>query len=90
VLADHSVTYLGIGSPTHLIHIHDVDWIIVSRNGQPPPPWERGLKEMFFVDAGETVVVTSVFTDHVGPYMLHCHILPHEDNAMMASFEVVP
>ena len=30
------------------------------------------------------------FTDHVGRYVFHCHVLEHEDDAMMGQFEVVP
>ena len=30
------------------------------------------------------------FTDHLGRYMFHCHILEHEDDGMMTQFEVVP
>ena len=29
------------------------------------------------------------FTDHVGMYMLHCHMVEHEDDGMMTQFEVV-
>jgi FtsP/CotA-like multicopper oxidase with cupredoxin domain len=27
------------------------------------------------------------FTDYLGPYLLHCHNLEHEDMAMMATFQ---
>ena len=30
------------------------------------------------------------FADYAGRYVLHCHVLEHEDNAMMARFDVVP
>ena len=79
-------------SPTtmsHYIHIHDVDWVVLSRNGAPPAPDEAGLKETFRLDPGEVVVIGSKFTDHLGPYMLHCHMLQHEDHGMMTTFEVV-
>ena len=29
------------------------------------------------------------FTDHMGMYMLHCHMVEHEDDGMMTQFEVV-
>src|SRR5205085_1292303 len=29
------------------------------------------------------------FTDHLGMYMFHCHILEHEDDGMMTQFEVI-
>lgn len=34
--------------------------------------------------------MAAAFTDHTGPFMVHCHMLDHEDHGMMATFEVVP
>ena len=31
----------------------------------------------------------SRFTDYTGPFMIHCHMLDHEDHGMMARFDVV-
>jgi len=75
---------------SHYVHLHHSDWVMVSRNGRAPEPWEAGLKETFRVDPGDVVVVARKFSDHLGPYMLHCHMLEHEDHGMMATFEVVP
>lgn len=75
---------------SHYIHIHDVDWKVLSRNGAPPPPGEDALKETFRLDPGEVVVVAGKLSDHLGHYMLHCHMLQHEDHGMMTAFEVVP
>jgi FtsP/CotA-like multicopper oxidase with cupredoxin domain len=74
---------------SHYIHIHDVDWYVISRNFAPPQPWEAGLKETFRLDPGEGLVVGAKFTDHLGRFMIHCHMLEHEDHGMMATFEVV-
>ena len=74
---------------SHYVHIHDVDWVVLSRNGAPPPPEESGLKETFRIDPGEVVVIGSKFTDHLGTFMIHCHMLQHEDHGMMTTFEVV-
>ena len=83
----------------HRMHIHDMDWRVVARYGgqevfTPGDPdaalGETGLRETFLVQTGETVEVVSRFTDHIGAYVFHCHILEHEDKAMMAQFEVVP
>ena len=74
---------------SHFIHIHDVDWVVLQRNGEAPPAHEAALKETFRVDPGEVVLVGSRFTDHTGPYMMHCHMLEHEDHGMMTTFEVV-
>ncbi len=81
-------TFTNPTGSTHLVHIHDVDQQCVSRNGQPPYAYEA-MKETWSVAPGETLVLKLRFTDHVGTYMLHCHILEHEDDGMMTLFEVV-
>jgi spore coat protein A len=86
----------------HIVHIHDVDWQIVSRVLADPTQTaaepsitdglsgEAGLRESFRLRPNEVVTIVSRFTDHLGRYVLHCHILEHEDYAMMAQFDVVP
>lgn len=74
---------------THHIHLHDVDWLVVSRNGAAPPAHQAGLKETFTIDPGEFILIGTKFSDHLGAYMLHCHMLDHEDSGMMARFDVV-
>ena len=39
--------------------------------------------------AHDQVVVRMRFTDFVGKFVFHCHILNHEDHGMMATIEVV-
>jgi FtsP/CotA-like multicopper oxidase with cupredoxin domain len=74
---------------THLIHLHSADWVTLARNGEPPPAWEQGLKETWRLDPGETVVVGTRFADHPGRFVVHCHMLEHEDHGMMANFELL-
>ena len=59
------------------------------RDGKRPPPWERGLEDTWRLDPGESVEVAAKFTDYTGVFMLHCHMLNHEDDGMMAQFAVV-
>lgn len=73
----------------HPVHIHDIQWQILDINGTPPAAANRGWKDTFLVPAMGTVRVIGQFKDFTGVYMLHCHILEHEDHAMMAQFEVV-
>ena len=80
----------GPTAMTHYVHIHDVDWFVLSRNGVVPEPAEAGLKETFRLDPGESLLVGTKFTDYLGRFMIHCHMLEHEDHGMMATFEVVP
>lgn len=72
----------------HPLHIHLVDFQILSRNGRPPFPYERGPKDVVYVGENETVRLLMKFEHHRGKYMVHCHNLPHEDHDMMGQFSV--
>ncbi len=74
---------------THFMHLHQELWRTVARNGKAPPPWERGLEDTWRLDPGERVRVMAKFTDYNGVFMVHCHMLDHEDNGLMAQFAVV-
>ena len=75
---------------THYLHLHEERWRTVSRDGHRPPPWERGLEDTWKLDPGETVTVAAKFTDYTGVFMIHCHMLDHEDHGLMARFKVLP
>jgi FtsP/CotA-like multicopper oxidase with cupredoxin domain len=72
----------------HTAHIHDVYQQCLSRNGGPCYPYET-MKETWYLAPGETIEVKLKFTDHIGKYVLHCHMIEHEDDGMMAQFEVI-
>jgi spore coat protein A, manganese oxidase len=72
----------------HTVHIHDVAQQCLSRNGGPCYPYET-MKETWYLDPGESIEVKLKFTDHTGKYMLHCHMIEHEDDGMMTQFEVI-
>jgi len=72
----------------HPIHVHLVDFRIVSRNGQAPFAYENGPKDVAYVGENETVRVVAKFGPHEGRYMIHCHNLVHEDHDMMHQFRV--
>ena len=74
---------------THYVHIHAEQWRTVLRDGKRPPPWERGLEDTWRLEPGEVVEVAARFEDYTGPFMIHCHMLDHEDHGMMARFDVV-
>jgi len=76
-------------SMPHSMHLHDVQFQILSRNGQAPPPHEQGRKDTVLIMPGETVRIISRFRDYTGIYMYHCHLLEHEDDGMMGQFEVI-
>lgn len=76
-------------SMPHSMHLHDVQFQILDRNGRPPEANEKGRKDTVLIPPGETVRIISRFVDYTGIYMYHCHLLEHEDDGMMGQFEVV-
>ena len=79
-------------SMAHPFHIHNVQFQVLDRDGQVPPPLETGLKDTVVVNPREQVRVLLRFeenTDPDLPYMYHCHILEHEDAGMMGQFVVI-
>lgn len=74
---------------THYVHLHAEQWRTLLRDGTAPPPWERGLEDTWRLEPGEVVEVAARFTDYTGAFMIHCHMLDHEDHGMMARFDVV-
>ena len=73
----------------HMMHMHMTDWYLLSREGKPPPPWEDCLKETFLVYPGERILLAGHFADYTGKFVIHCHMLDHEDHGLMTQFEVV-
>ncbi|SES06970.1 multicopper oxidase family protein [Salipaludibacillus aurantiacus] len=77
----------GNGGMIHPFHAHGVQFQVLDRDGNPPPPNETGWKDTILVSPGEKVRVIATF-EHPGVFMYHCHILEHEDAGMMGQFEV--
>jgi FtsP/CotA-like multicopper oxidase with cupredoxin domain len=79
------------GPMDHPFHIHGTSFQILSRDGNPPLPTDKGWKDTVLVRSGEMVQVIMRFNykaDKNNPYMYHCHILEHEDAGMMGQFSV--
>src|SRR5436190_4133271 len=74
----------------HPLHIHDIEWQVLDIDGVAPTAGDDGMKDTFLVPIGGMVRVIGTFTDHLGGYVSHCHILEHEDHAMMINFVVEP
>jgi suppressor of ftsI len=80
-------------SEWHPIHIHQDDYRVVSVNRKrvmvrsdqdvvPLPPQRNGVDGRVELDMP--------FQDYSGRYVMHCHILDHEDGGMMAQIKVLP
>jgi spore coat protein A len=54
-----------------------------------PEPTEAGWKDTARAEAGMITRIFVPFQGYAGRYVWHCHILEHEDNAMMRPYEVV-
>ncbi len=80
------------GGWVHPIHIHNMEFVLLDRNGVAPHPGEAGLKDVFNVGEEETLRVMACWTGamNIGRYVFHCHNMEHEDMAMMGIFEVEP
>lgn len=76
----------------HPVHIHDIQFNILDRNGLPPEQWELGWKDVVYVPPMGSARVLMRFDDFADPempYMYHCHLLMHEDEGMMGQFLVI-
>jgi FtsP/CotA-like multicopper oxidase with cupredoxin domain len=81
----------GDGTP-HNFHVHDVQFQVLSIDGERPPPHLRGWKDTVFAVPNSTIRIIARFADYTdpdSPYMFHCHLLYHEDSGMMGQFVVV-
>jgi FtsP/CotA-like multicopper oxidase with cupredoxin domain len=76
----------------HNFHVHDVQFRLLSVDGQGPGPQMSGWKDTVYLPPGGSVRLALQFTDYADPdtpYMYHCHLLQHEDAGMMGQFVVV-
>lgn len=82
----------------HPIHVHGVQFQVVSRSTSPfyAVEWEsvrhgyldEGWKDTVLVMPGERVQVVMRFTDYDGLFLYHCHNLEHEDQGMMRNYRI--
>ncbi len=79
------------GNAPHPIHIHGASFQVQSRSGGRGMvlEWERGWKDTVLLKDRESVDILIRFDAYRGRYLIHCHKLEHEDQGMMANFEVV-
>jgi blue copper oxidase len=78
------------GNAPHPIHVHGASFQVIARRGGRGQlyPWEGGWKDTVLLQNKETVEVLVRFDGYPGRYIIHCHKLEHEDQGMMANFEV--
>ncbi|MGL5042995.1 MAG: multicopper oxidase family protein [Culicoidibacterales bacterium] len=69
----------------HPMHVHGAHFRVVSKNGTAVP--DEIWKDTIDIPTGEYIDVVVTF-DKAGTWMVHCHILDHEDGGMMTSIKV--
>lgn len=72
----------------HPMHLHGTSFRVLSINGQPPAQGGLLDKDVINVpkNGGEVDILLKL--PETGTWMLHCHILDHEDGGMMMHVEV--
>ena len=70
----------------HVFHIHVNDMLLTKVNGEalPEPFW----LDTAIVPRKGSITFRSRFTDFTGKFMLHCHMMNHEELGMMQVVEV--
>ncbi|GAA4693773.1 multicopper oxidase domain-containing protein [Phytohabitans rumicis] len=85
------ITKRGDGT-AHSFHVHDVQFQVLSVDGERPPAELGGWKDTILLEPDRTVRIVARFADYADPdvpYMFHCHLNKHEDQGMMGQFVVV-
>ncbi|MEQ1707826.1 MAG: multicopper oxidase domain-containing protein [Terricaulis sp.] len=77
---------------SHPVHIHFEEGRILTRDGAPPPAWERGArKDIYRIGGGpgDNLDVTLLirFREFLGTFMEHCHNTQHEDHSMLLRWD---
>ncbi len=80
---------------THPFHIHVNPFQIVSinnKNGSPLSAEQAAMintwRDTLLVSSAVNIKVRTRYERYIGKYVLHCHILEHEDQGMMQNVEV--
>ena len=98
------LTSNGVGHPFH-IHVNPFEIVSIVNNNNPSvdvsapgavdgtDPQYVGLKGMWkdtlWIKPNYTVTVRSRYERYIGEFVLHCHILDHEDHGMMQNVAIV-
>lgn len=86
--ATETWTFDNRSGQEHPIHLHDINFQVLTIGGNAPPPNAREWKETVNVPAWSSAKIIVKFVDFTGTYVFHCHILEHEDKGLMGQFRV--
>jgi len=79
-------------NPFEIFKVLDKDGNDLSLPGSPDPDYagmQGTWKDTIFVKPGLRVIVRTRYERYIGEYVLHCHILDHEDQGMMQNVRVL-
>ncbi|MBL6444712.1 multicopper oxidase domain-containing protein [Fulvivirga sp. 29W222] len=87
--SEWKITSQFVNHPFH-IHVNSFEIFRVKKaDGQEiifdPPVW----RDTYLIQQGDTVFARSRYEDFDGKFVLHCHILDHEDQGMMELVNIV-
>lgn len=69
--------------PAHPFHIHINPFQVTEINGEPVGIASPVSQDVVAIPRGGSVKIRQKFADFKGVYVIHCHILAHEDRGMM-------
>jgi FtsP/CotA-like multicopper oxidase with cupredoxin domain len=79
-------------NPFQVVSITNKQGVDVSVTGEPDDPQYAGLqgawKDTIFVKEGYTITTRTRYERYIGDFVLHCHILDHEDHGMMQNVSI--
>jgi FtsP/CotA-like multicopper oxidase with cupredoxin domain len=91
---DHSIrlgsveewSLVNLSDHDHIFHIHQNPFQVTSVNGKPVD--DIRWRDTDTLPRNGTMTFRSRFLDYTGRYVLHCHMMNHEDMGMMQLIEV--
>ncbi|MDG3007781.1 multicopper oxidase domain-containing protein [Paludisphaera mucosa] len=80
---------LTTNAAAHPFHIHVNPFYVVSETSQDGVVTPIGVwKDTLLVTAGRTQTIRTHYKRYIGDFVLHCHILDHEDQGMMMGVSI--
>lgn len=97
ILGERQIWELGSKNGNHPFHIHVNPFQIISitntkAGGTIDPQYQNLIgtwRDTLLVKEGYKIEVATQYRRYIGEYVLHCHILEHEDQGMMQNVKVV-
>ena len=77
---------------SHPVHVHFEEGILLTKDGQAPPEWERWARKDMYrvgpeVDSCREMEIAIRVREFAGTYVEHCHNTQHEDHAMLLRWD---